>query len=297
MARSTRLRVAVGVAALFAALAAVGQADAQELSRVPPGQFADSGLRTGIGARRPYWSAGDPRPFFAAVFDFGGISGRVEADLGYGKPHYAWAGLETGASLSLRGVTEYAGMKTSLPFGFIRLAGRFFEATSQKLIVPRPVITRAMLDVSDGPRSSYGAIDGEVSFDIPLPVGAIGVLASAHGIFPTQDNFYVFEESLRVVTEAPFLWRGRLSYLAGIGDPPTLRVGGVAEFVHDPSRDAVTLRTGPAVAVSLTHHLEAVGVAAFTFFGPDEIGLAGADLGQISLRYRWATGDLWPDFP
>ncbi len=297
MATRRTLRAVLAGAALGVAFLAAGQVSAQELSRLPPGQFSDSGLRTGIGSRRPYWSAGEPRAFFATVFDFGGISGRVEADLGYGKPHYTWAGLETGASLSLRGVTEYAGMRTVLPFGFIRLAGRFFEATSQKLILPRPVITRPMLDVSEGPRSAYGAIDGEVSFDIPLPLGAIGVLASAHGIFPTQDHYYVFEESLRVVTAAPFLWRGRLSYLAGVGDPPTLRVGGVAEVVHDPSRDAVTLRTGPAITVSLTHHLEAVGVAAFTFFGPDEIGLAGADLGQISLRYRWATGDLWPDFP
>jgi hypothetical protein len=59
----------------------------------------------------------------------------------------------------------------------------------------------------------------------------------------------------------------------------------------------VNVRLGPAIVVSLTHHLEAVGVAALSVFNPDEIGLAGADLGQIGMRYRWATGDLWPEFP
>jgi len=30
---------------------------------------------------------------------------------------------------------------------------------------------------------------------------------------------------------------------------------------------------------------------------PDELGLVGADLGQLGLRYRWASNDRWPDFP
>jgi len=280
-----------------ASLLATFDAGAQELSRLGPGQFSDSALRAGLTGRRPYWSAGDVRPFFAAVFDFGGISTRVEANVGYGKPHYAWAGLEAGSSLSLRGVTDFAGMRAVLPFGYARVAGRFFEGTQQRMIAPADVITRPMLDVNSGPRSSYGAIDGELSFDIPLPVGTLGVFGSAHGLFPTQKNYYFFEEGLRVVVDGSFVWRARLNYLVAIGDPPTLRVGGLAEVVHNPSREAVTLRTGPAVVVSLTHHLEAVGVAAFSFFGPDEIGLAGADIGEISLRYRWATGDLWPEFP
>jgi hypothetical protein len=288
---------ALGALFALAALFVAEHASAQELSRVPPGQFSDSALRAGLTGRRPYWSAGEARPFFAAVFDFGGISGRVEANLGYGKPHYPWAGFEGGASLSLRGVTEFGGMRAVLPFGYARVLGRFFEATQQRMIAPDDVITRPMLDVNSGPRSSYGAIDGELAFDIPLPVGTLGVLGSAHGIFPTQKNYFIFEEGLRIVADAPFIWRGRLSYLVGVGDPPTLRVGGIVEVVHNPAREAVTLRTGPAVVVSLTHHLEAVGVAAFSFLGPDEIGLASADIGQISLRYRWATGDLWPEFP
>jgi len=32
-------------------------------------------------------------------------------------------------------------------------------------------------------------------------------------------------------------------------------------------------------------------------YSPDTLGLIGADLGQLGLRYRWATGDRFPEFP
>jgi len=31
--------------------------------------------------------------------------------------------------------------------------------------------------------------------------------------------------------------------------------------------------------------------------GTDQLGVVGADLGQLGLRYRWASGDRWSDFP
>jgi hypothetical protein len=140
-------------------------------------------------------------------------------------------------------------------------------------------------------------VDGELYGDVPLPIGKLGLLASAHGILGVQDDHFVFEEGLRVIADPPLLWRARMTYLTGIVEPPTFRVGGIVEVMGNPMREAFWIRTGPAIAISLTHHLEAVGVAALTLLSPDEIGLAGADLGQIGLRYRWATGDLWPEFP
>ncbi len=57
------------------------------------------------------------------------------------------------------------------------------------------------------------------------------------------------------------------------------------------------MRVGPPVAVSLTHHLDAVAATAFSIESKDKIGLESAEIGQVSLRYRWATGDRWPQFP
>ncbi|MBL8742855.1 MAG: hypothetical protein JNK04_17220 [Myxococcales bacterium] len=253
--------------------------------------------RADISANRPYWGAGPVRGFAAGAFDTAGIGMRTELDLGYGRPHHQWAGLELATGLSLKGMSLMAYARAQAPWGHVRFGPRFFTGLNQKLIPEVAVVTRPLLDVNEGLRSKYLSLDGEVNVSIPLPVGALGILANAYGLFGVPDGYYVFEDALRTVVEPAFVGRGRISYLAGIGKPATLRVGGVAELIFNPGRDLYTIRTGPAVAVALTHHLEAVGVAAFSVYNPDEIGLAGADLGQIGFRYKWASGDLWPEFP
>jgi hypothetical protein len=266
--------------------------------------FSDSGTvspstagRDDIGAQRPYWGAGPVRAFAAGSFDTAGIGMRTGLDLGYGRPHYQWAGLEASSGISLKGMSFSAAARAQAPWGHVRFGPRFFTAINQKLIPEVEVVTRPLLEVSEGLRSKYLSLDGEVNVNIPLPVGTLGILADVYGIFGVPDGYYLFEDALRTVIEPAFVGRGRISYLAGIGKPATLRVGGVAEVIFNPGRDLYNVRTGPAVAVSLTHHLEAVGVAAFSVFNPDEIGLAGADVGQIGFRYKWASGDLWPEFP
>lgn len=253
--------------------------------------------RADISAQRPYWGGGPARAFAAGAFDSAGIGLRTELDLGYGRPHNQWAGLELASGISLRGISLMSYARAQAPWGSIRFGPRFFSALNQKLIPEVDVVTRPLLELNDGLRNKYLSLDGEVNVSIPLPVGAVGILVNALGLFGVPDGYYVFEDSLRTVVEPRFVGRGRLSYLAGIGKPATLRVGGVAEVIYNPGRELFSVRAGPAVAVALTHHLEAVGVAAFSLYTPDEIGLAGADLGQIGFRYRWASGDLWPDFP
>jgi hypothetical protein len=51
------------------------------------------------------------------------------------------------------------------------------------------------------------------------------------------------------------------------------------------------------LTLSLTHHLDAIGAVMIVAASPDQLGLLGADLGQLGLRYRWSTGDRWPEFP
>ncbi len=282
---------------VLASIVVSRSASAQDVLVPTPGAVPPSELRSNIGVSRPYWSAGESRPFLGAVFETGGISVRTELDAGWGRPHYSWIGGEVTSSLSLRGLSAFTGVRGVLPFGSVRFGGRYVVNIQQRFIEDFPQITRPMLEVDEGPRSRYASLDGEVQFEIPLPVGKLGGVASAHGLFGIPEGYFVFEDALRMVAAGPFITRGRIQYLAGIGDPATFRVGGIVEVMGDPQREAVWFRTGPAVAVSLTHHLEAVGVAALTLLSPDEIGLAGADLGQIGLRYRWATGDLWPEFP
>lgn len=293
----TRRSVA-GILFAFVAIAAPRAASAQDVTGLSPGAGSPPPTgRVDIGAGRPYWGAGPARPFAAVTFESAGIAARTVLDLGYGKPHHLWAGLQIYSNLSLRGLGMYAGVAAVAPWGTVRFGPRFWTALGQKLITPVDVVTPPLLDVSEAPRSTYLSLDAEAAFQIPLPVGAIGILVTGQAITSVVEDYFVFEEALRVVMEPPFVGRARVSYLAGIGDPATLRVGGLAEVIYNPGRNYVNVRIGPAVAVSLTHHLEAVASVALSVYNPDEIGVAGADLGQIGLRYRWATGDLWPEFP
>ncbi|MFO0552764.1 MAG: hypothetical protein U0271_30510 [Polyangiaceae bacterium] len=287
---------ALGAALSTAALSARAQ-DFRTLpanATPPPGTRTDDVSRSG-----PYWSAGPYRPFVAGSFKTGGIGIDTEIAVGFGKPHYLWAGLELDTGLSLRGATEWLGVKVGTPWATIRFGPRYFTAFSQRLIAEtKGPVTRAALDVDEAPRTHYLSIDAEAAFQIPLPAsGSLGLVLTANDVMFVQEGYWVFEDSLRVVVEPGFVGRARLSYLTGVGLYDTLYVGGVIEVLGNPGRDYVNVRLGPAVTVALTHHLEAYGVAVLSVFNPDEIGLAGADLGQIGLRYRWATGDLWPDFP
>ena len=153
------------------------------------------------------------------------------------------------------------------------------------------------LDLEVGPRARYLSVEGELALDIPLPLGGLGTAASAHYLTGFPDGYNVFEQSLRVVVAPPLAWRSRTAYLIGLGKYDTAKVGGLVEFIGVPKRDEVMVRVGPAFTVSLTHHLQAVAAASFSVESKDELGLESADFGQISLRYRWATGDRWPEFP
>lgn len=270
---------------------------AQDIVSLPAGASSPPDTRTDIGPDVPYWSAGPSRWFAAVVFESAGIALRTELDLGYGKPHYKWIGLQADSGLSLRGISTFGGVRGVMPWGSLRFGPRFWTALTQKLLPEVDSVTREMLDVDEGLRSRYLSLEAEASAQIPVPYGSIGLLFTGFGLFGIEEGHYVFEDSLRVVVDPPLVGRFRVTYLSSTGPPGTLRVGGLAELIYNPGREMVNVRLGPAVAVSLTHHLSAIAAVALSVYNPDNLGIAGADVGQIGLRYQWATGDLWPEFP
>jgi hypothetical protein len=291
---STLLPRAVLVSAL---LTASGGAWAQDVSDVP--STVGPSLATGgvITDFQPYWSAGKPRWFAAATFDAGAIFFRPELNLGWGKPHYAWGGLELSPQLSLAGVSTFTGAKFVVPGFMLRAGGRYNVWSNRRLLEPRETYTREQIELGGNPSSKYFMLDAEMTFDVPLPVGTLVSVGSLHYLGGIPEPFNVFEQSLRLVVKPPLVWRSRTAYLLGLGTYDTARIGGMFEMLGSPARDEVMMRVGPAFAVALTHHLQATVVAAFPIMSKDGIGLESADFGQVSLSYRWATGDRWPEFP
>lgn len=271
-------------------------ASAQNFGNLPSGDARIADIQ-GFGQTSPYWTVGKKRWFGAAIFDVGGIFARPEVNLGWGKPFRAWGGIEAWTKVTLDGVTFYAGPRFSIPHFQIRAGGRDFNSTDRHFLVQRHSYSRLQLDQIAPPRAHYAALEAEVTIDAPLFGGTAALVGSVHGILGVDKHLNVFEDLLHVIVDPPWVWRARLSYLRSFGRFDNMALGAAGEVIQVPQRSAFTARIGPVVTVSLTHHLQAVAAAMIVIAGRDSLGLSGSDIGQIGLRYRWASGDLWPEFP
>jgi hypothetical protein len=282
----------------FVVSACTQSALAQDVRDLPgPGTPPVAPLGLGNHLQLPYWAQGRPRLFVAGQFDVGGIYARTELDTGYGRPHYTWAGAEISSTVSLSGVTLYAGPRFTLEGLDLRVGLREFQSLNQHFLVPQYAYDSHDLDHQTPPRGHYQSFDSSVNVDVPALHGSVGMFAGADVVFGVPTGYYVFEDALRVAMKPPVVWHARLSYLAILGKDENLAVGGMFQLVGNPNRNMLVFRTGPAVSIALTDHLHAVLAASFAVLSRDSLGIAGDDLGQIALRYRWAGGEAWPQFP
>jgi len=283
---------------VLAALLLPRTARAQDPADAPPATNQSDAITTGLEQRRPFWrGSGGERPFFAATLDGGALYLRPRAHIGYGRPHFQWVGAEVGTGLSLSGVTGYAGLRGVFPYLDLSIGARYESPRDQAFLPRQDSFVREELELTTLPQARYVVGQVEAASAIPFPGGNIVAVASGYYISNVPDDLLVFEQSLRVVSDAPWMWRGRLGYLYHLGWLGTMRVGALAEFIHLVGRKDFVIRTGPALSVSLTHHLEATAQVLLVAQSPDSLGLRGADLGRLGLRYRWALGDNWADFP
>lgn len=295
------LRRALAAAAALAALTLLPRgAGAQDPADLPSTSGEPPPVPSGIDLlqKRSYWArSAAARPFLSALMDLGVIYFRPSLALGVGKPHWSWLGIEAYASVSPSGGAEYLGLRAALPSVEIRGGARYAFSTSQYFLEPRASYTRRDTELMQGPPSRYVAGEIEVSGSIPLLGGSLFGVATGYAVLGTPRGFYLYEEALHAVMKPPYLYRARLGYMAEMDRFGELRLGAAAEVLGNPGRDSLVVRIGPVLAVSLTHHLDAVGTVMVVAATPDQLGLLGADLGQLGLRYRWATGDRWPEFP
>lgn len=287
------LTVGLAAAALFAAQRRANGQDIADL----PGQTNPPHSLDRYDPKTPYWQLGRVRPFLAAVMNLGGIYYRPELEVGYGRPHSAWGGAEVWSKISLGGVAFYVGPRLTLPSLDLRVGARMVSSAGQNLLPRREVYDNNHLDAESPPRSHYWSIDSEVNVSGAAPGGNASLLVSAFALGGVEDGYDVFEDSLHIIVQPPLVWRARLTYLASLGPYNNMGLGWAAEVINSPARDLTVFRMGPVVTVALTRHLQATAAGLLGIDSRDDIGLSGADLGQIGLSYRWASGEPFPDFP
>jgi hypothetical protein len=296
--RPVLLRGAAAGFAAFVALAASSTARAQFPGDIPR-SIGETPISGGVevAQKSPYWGAGAPRQFIAAAFDLGVINLRETVMVGYGKPHWRWFGVEGYSSISTAGGLEYVGVHASLPHIELRTGVRYAFDLQQYFLPPEPTYFRDDVLRQLGPKQRYLAGETEIVFSIPLPHSAVFGVATAGYLADVPNGFYVFEDTLHQIFKPPWYLRGRAGYFYAFGIDEGIRFGAAAEAIYNPGRDTSTMRVGPVFGLTLSHHLDASASFMVTTASNDALGLLGGEFSTIGLRYRWATGDRWPEFP
>lgn len=293
--RSTRwLSAALASAACILEPAAVS---AQDPGSIPPSGVEGSGdSDLQLATQRPYWSGGKSRWFLSATLEAGLVYYRPQLALGYGKPHFRWLGVETQTRVSLGSGSGYAGLRAALPHTDIRLGGRYVFSARHAYLARAPTYTDETIDFDEAPRARYVTLDAEIAGSLPIGDGALFSSVAGHYVRGVPAVFDVYDQLLYVVVEPPWVARARVGYVHGFADG-ILKLGAAAEVIAIPERGAVVVRAGPQLGVSLTHHLDAAISVMAVVSSPDSLRLDGAEIGQFGFRYRWATGDPFPEFP
>jgi len=252
-----------------------------------------------VEARPPhgYWSQGTPRWFVSTKSDLGTPYLKPYLSFGYGLPHWIWAGIDVNAIATLEFVQAYAGVRASSPILDFAFGVRDTASFGKPFLMPAPSFTRE--DVLDGPgrKARYWAWEAEVVAIAPLPYSALLVDFIAVRTLDVPAGSYVYEESYRAIVSKPLFFVMRVAAIARLLREDALKIGVLSEVVFSSGREKEVIRIGPAGALAITDHLEALGTLTLAVSSPDPLGLALGAYGVAGLRYRWASGEPAPKAP
>ncbi len=235
------------------------------------------------------WREGEPRAFFASTIDVGFLYVRPRVAVGYGKPHRSWFGLEANPTISGPGFGVYSGLRLDLPHFDIRVGGRYFNAFQHTFLEKRPTYQRIQLESAAFAAATPFILETEANADIPLGGGDILLLGSVSYVTNVPTNQNVFEESLRVLVDPPWVVRGRVGYSYHFGPHGQISIGVVGDFIAVPERKTVVVRVGPILRFALSRSVEIRGSFVPRIVSPDDLGLLDSDFTELGLRWRWAT--------
>ncbi|MEO8874957.1 MAG: hypothetical protein ABI461_05155 [Polyangiaceae bacterium] len=240
-----------------------------------------------------YWAKGSARPFVSTTIDIGYLYFRPRISLGYGKPFRTWVGVDVNPQAADRFLGAYAGLRAALPNLELRVGARYVWEFQQAYLTPMDGFHRFDFQSTALGRSSYTALEAELTGAFPLGPGAVLAIASGTIITGVPSNVDVYDETLRVISMPPYIWRGRLGYAVRLGVEGKISIGVVADVLGLPGRGSSgpqVFRAGFIASAALSNHVEVLGSFVPPLISPDSIGVPGGDFAQLGVRFRWATG-------
>jgi hypothetical protein len=236
------------------------------------------------------WQEGQPRLFAATQIDAGFLYLRPRGQIGYGKPFNAWVGLEANPVVANQGWGAYGGVRLAWRFADLRVGVRHFRAWTRTFLEPKGSYDRLDLDTTGGPIASMTTLETELNLGFPVGPGDIIGTFSASDVEGIPEGYYVFEETLRVIVDPPFVWRARGGYVFRWGEHDQYSIGPVVDVLNVPAReDDTVVRAGPVMRITLSRHFDVRGSFVTTLISRDRLGLVGGDFTELGVRYRLAT--------
>ncbi len=238
-----------------------------------------------------YWSDAKPRLFVSSHSELGLLYAKPYFSLGYGTPHWIWAGVDLNAIVTPELVQGYFGLRAATPILDFSFGARDTASFNKSFLTPASrLVSRDVLH-GPGPNARYWAWEAEVVGTVPLPHAAlVGDFIAVHTLdVPT--GRYVYDESYRAVVKDSLFYVLRMAAVARLANENALKLAVLAECVFGTGRGRDVWRIGPAAALQLTDHVEAMAVLTLNVSSPDALGLVLGAYGAVGIRYRWATGE------
>lgn len=257
------------------------------LEPTTPAPPAPEGIEQAVVAK--YWQLGRPRGFLAWTLEAGYAYVKPKFAAGYGQPYWSFVGVDAHPLISISQAGSYFGLSAALPGLTFRFGARYVYPFKSTFLIPRDSYTQLDTSLDEGPRADYLAWEAELGVTRPLWAGSVFGVVTGYRVELAAQDFFLYEESLRVVIKPPYVWRARLGYLLSLGAKGAIRVGPTAEVVGLPQRKDYVVRGGVVASVAINAHLEAQASLIPVLSSPDNLGRKGGDFGQLGVRFRWAT--------
>ncbi|HEY1954233.1 MAG TPA: hypothetical protein VGH28_01435 [Polyangiaceae bacterium] len=237
-----------------------------------------------------HWTGEPARPFVSLRLDLGYLYAKPRFSFGYGKPFSVWGGLDLVPFATPDSAGGYSGLRMQLGWFELRAGARFVHSFSRQYLTPKASYDLLDLAENTGRPANYVGLEAEASAAIPAGPGNILALFTASSVQLVPAGAYVYDETLRVVISPPPVYRGRLGYSLIVGKEGIARIGLVGEVIEIPDRAAQVYRAGFIGSFDIDDHLQLIATVLVPVYGPDSLGLLGADYTELGIRYRWASG-------
>jgi hypothetical protein len=236
------------------------------------------------------WGVLPARAFIATAVDFGFVYFRPRASIGYGRPFTSWIGLDANPIAQTSGLGLYGGLRIEIPHLDWRIGPRYFLSFEHTYLPKQPSYERIEFERVVAQQAHTLTWETELDLSADLGPGRFLLRGSLSYVRGVPDGKNVFEETLHVIVDPPWVWRSRVAYAYVFGSHNQHSIGPAVDVLGVPKReDALTVRVGPLISMKLSRRVEVRGSFVFSVVSPDHLGLKGGDSTELGLRYRWAS--------